>query len=169
MSKFEIGEYSYFKDIINPLEVSVKIGKFCSISFHLTILGDDHACIPVPAYVTSYPFDALWGTPAIEGQKVKDEIIIGNDVWIGMNVCLRPGITIGDGAIIGAGTMVMKSVKPYEIVSGNPMRHMRDRFSQQQIDRLLEIKWWFWSEDKIRKNMGLLGNIDKFIITQFQE
>ena len=169
MVKFEIGEHSYYKDIYNPLEVPVSIGKFCSISFSLIILGDDHACISLPNTVFTYPFDALWGTPALEGQKVRGKITIGNDVWMGMHVYIRPGITIGDGAIIGAGTLISKDVKPYEIVSGNPMKHMRYRFTEEQIKNLLEVQWWNWADEKIRKNMNVLNDINKFCTGIFEE
>lgn len=169
MHKLEIGDYTYLKDLDNPLEVPIKIGKFCSLSFSLLIFGDDHACISVPDYVTTYPFDALWGTPPIPNQKVREGVTIGNDVWVGMHVSIRAGITIGDGAIIGAGTVVAKNVQPYEIVSGNPMQHMRFRFTEEQIRGLLEIKWWDWSEEKIRKNISLYNNINEFVNSKFEE
>jgi acetyltransferase-like isoleucine patch superfamily enzyme len=168
MGKLIIGDHSYLKDITNPFEINISIGKFCSISFSLLILGDDHACISVPNTVSTYPFDALWGTPAIPGQWVKNTVAIGNDVWIGMHVSIRPGIKIGDGAIIGAGSMVTKDVLPYEIVSGNPLQHMRYRFTQEQITRLLEIKWWDWPDDKIKKNFTLFGDIEEFVKGNFQ-
>ena len=163
MFKLQIGNHTYLKDIYNPLEVPLVIGKFCSISFGLTILGDDHACITVPEVVSTYPFDALWGGPQIQGQRVRGEIVIGNDVWIGMETCIRPGIAIGDGAIIGAGSMVTRNVLPYEIVSGNPLRFMRYRFTTDQIEKLRYIKWWDWSDEKIQRNLSLLTNIDTFL------
>jgi len=168
MFKLSIGEHTYLKDIYNPLEVPVSIGKFCSISFSLTILGDDHACISLPNVVSTYPFDALWKTPPYKDQKIRSQINIGNDVWIGMNVCIRPDISIGDGAIIGAGTMVTKDVKPFEIVSGNPMKHMRYRYNPEQIEKLLQIQWWNWSEDKIKRNYALFGDIEEFVKGNFE-
>jgi chloramphenicol O-acetyltransferase type B len=167
--KLKIGEHTYLKDIYNPLEIRIEIGKFCSISFSLGILGDDHACISLPNVVSTYPFDALWGMPNYKNQKIRNEIIIGNDVWIGMGVWIRPGITVGDGAIIGAGTVVTKNVLPYEVVSGNPMKQMRLRYTQEQIYKLLQIKWWDWSDEKIKKNIALFENINEFLKMNFQE
>jgi len=169
MYKLSIGYHSYLKDITNPFEIPIVIGKYCSISFSLLIMGDDHACITVPRTVSSFPFDALWGTPLIPGQIVRSGITIGNDVWIGMHVTIRPGITIGDGAIIGAGSMVTKDVLPYEVVVGNPLRHLRYRFLPDQIARLLELQWWDWPEDKIRKNFHLFNNIELLLSTPIED
>jgi len=169
MFKLSVGDYTYLKDIYNPLEVPISIGKFCSLSFSLFIIGEDHACISLPNVITTYPFDALWSMPAFKNQKIRGQITIGNDVWIGMGVGIRPGISIGDGAIIGAGTVVTKNVEPYEVVIGNPMKHKNYRYTQEQISKLLEIKWWNWSEEKIKKNFHLFENIDEFLKMQFVE
>ena len=67
---------------------------------------------------------------------------IQNDVWIGQNVLLKRGITIGDGAVIGAGAVVVKDVAPYEIVGGVPARRIRMRFDEAIVDELLKLKWW---------------------------
>lgn len=75
------------------------------------------------------------------------------------------GVTIGDGAVIAARSVVTKNVKPYEIVGGNPARHIKFRFSESQINSLLEIKWWNWDIEKIKANFDLIlsPNIDDFI------
>jgi len=88
--------------------------------------------------------------------------IIGNDVWIGCNVMLMDGITIGDGAIIAAGTIVTKDVEPFSIVGGVPAKFIKNRFSENQINFLLQIKWWDndykWLSDNANlfRNVGLL-------------
>jgi hypothetical protein len=92
---------------------------------------------------------------------------IGNDVWIGHGSTIMSGVTIGDGVIIAANSHVVKSVEPYSIVGGNPAKHIKYRFSPEQIKNLLEIKWWDWSDFRINKYMNLMlsNDIDKFIET----
>ncbi|MCG1036600.1 CatB-related O-acetyltransferase [Polaribacter sp. DS7-9] len=80
------------------------------------------------------------------------EIIIGNDVWIGDNVCVLPGVKIGHGSIIGAGSVVTKNVTPYSIVGGVPAKFIKNRFSGSVKEKLLDSKWWDWSENKIKEN-----------------
>ena len=75
---------------------------------------------------------------------------IGNDVWIGHNAIISPSVsTIGDGAIIGAGSVVNKDVPPYAVVVGNPARVIRYRFSEEKIQELLKSKWWEKSLDEL--------------------
>lgn len=81
----------------------------------------------------------------------KGDIIIGNDVWIGYDAVIMAGVTIGDGAIIGTRAVVTKDVAPYSIVGGVPAREIRKRFAPEVVERLRELKWWDWPEEKIRK------------------
>lgn len=76
---------------------------------------------------------------------------IGNDVWIGRNVIVLPGVSIGNGAVVGAGSVVTKNVEKYSIVAGNPARPIRYRFTSEQIEKLEKIKWWDWDIAKIKK------------------
>ena len=76
-------------------------------------------------------------------------IKIGNDVWIGVEAMILDGVTIGDGAVIGARTVVTKDIPPYAIAVGVPAKIVKYRFEQEVINRLLEIKWWDFSDDKI--------------------
>ena len=96
----------------------------------------------------------------------KGDIKVGNDVWIGATSTIMSGITIGDGAIIGAGSMVTKDVPPFAIVAGNPSKIVKYRFTEEQIEKLLQISWWDWEEDKIKDNAMSMwsSNIDDFII-----
>lgn len=82
----------------------------------------------------------------------KYEILIGNDVWIGNGVTLLPGVKIGDGAVVAAGSIVTKDVPPYAIVGGNPAKVIKYRFTDEQIEKLLDIKWWEWDDRKIEAN-----------------
>jgi|TARA_B110000091_G_scaffold117155_1_gene126327 acetyltransferase-like isoleucine patch superfamily enzyme len=95
----------------------------------------------------------------------KGDIKVGNDVWIGATSTIMSGITIGDGAIIGAGSMVTKDVPPFAIVAGNPSKIVKYRFTEEQIEKLLQISWWDWEEDKIKDNAMSMwsSNIDDFI------
>lgn len=92
----------------------------------------------------------------------KGDIIIGNDVWIGYEAVVLAGVTIGDGAVIGTRAVVTKDVPPYTIVGGVPAKPIRKRFTQETIDFLLKIKWWNWSEERIRQHITDMqtGNIE---------
>jgi len=162
----EVGEYTYGNPKIYYWEnqPNLKVGKFCSIADGVKIiLGGEHRT----DWVTTYPFNVVFdefkylkGHPSHKG-----DIVIGNDVWIGINSTILSGVTIGDGAVIALGSVVTKDVEPYSIVGGVPARLIRKRFDDKTIKKLLEIKWWDWNIDKIKKNMGYLLNpeIDNFI------
>lgn len=159
-----VGDYTYyddFEDVAN-FEKNVKyhfdfigdkliIGKFCMIASDVTFImnGANH----LTQSISSYPF-AIFSHDWQNAMKDKTypnkgNTIVGNDVWIGYNVTILPGITIGDGAIIAANTTVTKNVPPYSIVGGNPSKVIKKRFSDEQIETLLELKWWDWDIEKI--------------------
>jgi acetyltransferase-like isoleucine patch superfamily enzyme len=166
-----IGKYTYGNDNIKVKNWGhnnvISIGNFCSIAENVTIfLGGNHRV----DWVTTFPFGHLFtnefnnfngsGCPKSNGN-----VIIGNDVWIGTGATIMSGVTIGDGAVIAANSHVVKNVEPYSIVGGNPAELIRLRFTTDQINKLLEIKWWFWDNEKINKYVSLLcdANIDNFI------
>ena len=94
----------------------------------------------------------------------KRQIIIGNDVTIGANVTIMGGVTIGNGAVVGANSLVTKDIPPYAIVGGNPAKIIKYRFEDEIIEKLNEIKWWNWSEEKIKENMDcILGDVKLFV------
>lgn len=157
----EAGRGSYFGS--NPTIMyghqgsKLRIGQFTSIGPNFTaLLGGHHPY----QHVTTYPF----GKKANESY-TRGDITIGNDVWIGFGVTVLDGVSIGDGAVVGARSLVTKSVHPYEMVGGNPAKHIRTRFELPVILRLLSIRWWDWPEDKIRRMSELLFQDDvwKFI------
>nr|WP_236839401.1 Vat family streptogramin A O-acetyltransferase [Beggiatoa leptomitoformis] len=174
-----IGDYTYYDDFedIHNFEKNVKyhfdfigdkliIGKFCMIASGATFImgGANHRMDGI----TTYPFTIFghgWETitPTLNDLSLKGDTIIGNDVWIGTNATIMPGVHIGDGAIIATNATVTKHVEPYAIVGGNPAREIRKRFSTQQIKELLEIQWWNWDIEKITANLHHLvnNNIDK--------
>jgi serine acetyltransferase len=92
-------------------------------------------------------------------------VVIGNDVWIGAQAIIMPGVKIGDGAVIGAGSIVTKDVEPYEIVCGNPARHLRWRLGEREREFMKMLRWWDWSDEKIKENIDLFRapvNADMF-------
>lgn len=91
---------------------------------------------------------------------LKGDTVIGNDVWIGQNAVILPGVHIGDGAIVGANCVVGSDVGPYTIVIGNPSRELRKRFDEELIDLLLRFKWWDKSVEEINSLIPLLTNSD---------
>lgn len=91
---------------------------------------------------------------------LKGDTVVGNDVWIGQNAVILPGVHIGDGAIIGANCVVGRDVAPYAIVIGKPARDLRKRFDDELIDLLLQFKWWDKSIDEINNLIPLLTDSD---------
>jgi lipopolysaccharide transport system ATP-binding protein len=140
------------------------IGKFCSIAPKVRIIVDGNHR---PDWVSMYPFgEHIHGMARnLDHPAGRGDMVIGNDVWIGEHALILPGVQIGDGAVIAAGSVVTKNVSDYEIVGGVPARHIRNRFTDEQIRELKRIKWWDWPLDKIKENYQLLqsSNIDEFI------
>lgn len=139
------------------------IGKFCAISRGVKFImnGANHQM----SGFSTYPFEIFgnsWEkvTPQAQEYPYKGNTVIGNDVWIGYEAVIMPGVKIGDGAIIGAKSVVTKEVKPYSIVGGNPVKLIRQRFSPEIIEILLEIAWWNWDRDKITRNLEAIVGAD---------
>jgi virginiamycin A acetyltransferase len=163
-----VGDYTYYDDFenVNNFEKNVKyhfdftgdkliIGKFCMIASGVKFImnGANH----LTKSISTYPF-AIFGQgweKAMEGKTYpnKGDIIIGNDVWIGHNATIMGGVRIGDGAIIATNSTVVKDVEPYSIVGGNPAKEIKKRFPDNTIVKLLKLKWWDWSIEKITENI----------------
>ena len=114
--------------------------------------------------VSTFPFYTLEGweqTPPTQNDlPIKGETIIGNDVWIGQNATILPGVHIGDGAIIGANSVIGSDVNPYTIVVGNPARPIRKRCDEELIDIMEKLKWWDKSIEEINNLIPLLTSSD---------
>jgi len=160
MNKLNIGEFTYGKPIIIG-DGDVNIGKFCSIAQNVRFITWGHHI----DWFTTYPFSCTketvgWNYP--NGHPVrKNGIQVGNDIWIGDSAIILYGVKIGDGAIISAGSLVTKNVKPYSVVGGNPAERLFYRFDKNIIKILLELKWWEFPVDDIKKLAPFLCSNDK--------
>ncbi|EMN8431424.1 CatB-related O-acetyltransferase, partial [Klebsiella pneumoniae] len=97
---------------------------------------------------------------AADGYLPAGDTVIGNDVWIGSEAIIMPGVRVGDGAIIGTRALVTRDVEPYAIVGGNPARVLRKRFDEDRIALLLEMRWWDWPDAAIEATMPLMTSGD---------
>ena len=135
------------------------IGSFCSIgSGAAFIMGGNQG--HRNDWVSTFPFYWMPEVPAFGGAadafRPAGDTIIGNDVWIGSEAIIMPGVRVGDGAVIGTRALVAQDVEPYAIVGGNPARVIRKRFDERAIAQLMDLKWWDWPEDKLAAAMPLL-------------
>lgn len=145
------------KNLFNPIEEfgwtldKLIIGNYVCIAAGVTILmGGNHN--HHPDWITVYPFE----NQIMDSYAPKGNTIIKSDAWIGMNAMIMPGVTIGEGAIIAAGSIVTKDIPPYTIVGGNPARIIKERFSEKEVQQLLEIRWFDWTSEQIKKAEPLL-------------
>jgi len=171
-----VGDYTYYDDINGAedfeshvthhyefLGDKLIIGKFCAIAkgIEFVMNGANHRMCSV----TTYPFYIMqngWGkfSPYLKDLPLKGDTIIGNDVWIGQNVTVMPGVHVGDGAIIAANSVVTKDIPAYHVAGGNPCRILKKRFEDELIQYLLDLKWWNWSAKKIFNNLEALCSGD---------
>lgn len=134
------------------------IGKFCQIAAGVEFImnGANHQMNAI----STFPFYMLEGwnmePPPPSDLPLKGDTVIGNDVWIGQNAVILPGIHIGDGAIIGANSVVGSGVAPYTIVVGNPAKPLRKRFDDELIELLSRLRWWDKSIDEINELIPVL-------------
>ena len=148
-----VGDFTYIADSEFESHVThlypwnndkLVIGKFCQIAAGVEFVmnGANHQMNAV----STFPFYTLAGwdmkAPTPEDMPLKGDTIIGNDVWIGQNATILPGVHIGDGAIIGASSVVGSNVEPYTIVAGNPAQFIRKRFDEELTNLMLEWRWW---------------------------
>ena len=138
------------------------IGKFCQIAAGVEFMmnGANHQMNAA----TTFPFYTLEGwdmePPKIKDLPIKGDTVIGNDVWIGQNALILPGVHIGDGAIIGANSVVSGDVAPYTVVAGNPARLIRKRFDDELTQLLLRFRWWDKEIEEINRLIPVLTNSD---------
>lgn len=157
-----VGPYTYGHESIQIFDwgegSKLSIGNYCSIASGLRVfLGGNHNILRVTTYPFGHIFEDIFGSKKTAGHPLSNgDVRIGNDVWIGASSTIMSGVNVGDGAVIAANSHVVRDVRPYEIVGGNPIQHIRFRFSQEIIERLLELKWWDQPTNKIKKIVPLL-------------
>jgi virginiamycin A acetyltransferase len=174
-----VGDYSYYDDPEGPerFEANVLyhypfigdkliIGKFCAIAKDVKFImnGANHKT----SGISTYPFSIFrngWEKvlPKPGELPYKGDTVIGNDVWLGYEALLMPGVKIGDGAIIATRSVVTSDVPAYTIVGGNPAKPIKKRFSDDVIKTLEQIQWWNWDIRKITENLEIIvgGDIEK--------
>lgn len=171
-----VGDYTYYDDPVDSehfedhvthhyafIGDQLIIGKFCAIAKGVTFVmnGANH----VMRGISTYPFNIMGGgwercTPQLSDLPLKGDTVIGSDVWIGQDATFLPGVHVGDGAIIGANSVVASDIPAYSIAAGNPCRVIKMRFDAEQIEYLLELKWWDWPAEKIFDNLEALTGAD---------
>ncbi|SFZ98608.1 N-acetylglutamate synthase [hydrothermal vent metagenome] len=151
----------YLKDDTTDVDKLI-IGSFCSIGSGAVFMmagnqGHNHQ------WASSFPFfyqDNDIFTDAKDAYERVGNTVIGNDVWIGSEAMIMAGIKVGDGAVIASRAVVTKDVEPYSIVGSNPAKHIRFRFSSTEIEMLLEMKWWEWDDEMLKKSISLMCSSD---------
>lgn len=179
-----VGDYTIYNDFVNdPTQFEKNnvlyhypinqdrliIGKFCSIACGVKFLFNsaNHTL----KSLSNYTFPLFFEESGLNKKNVasawdnKEDIIIGNDVWIGYEAVIMAGVHIGDGAVIAARAVVTKDVPPYTIVGGTPARKIRMRFEEETIAKLQQIQWWNWPVEKIRRSLPYImeGTVDRLI------
>jgi len=139
------------------------IGDFCSIGSGAAFImagNQGHR----NDWASSFPFFYMPEVPYFAGSvdafEKAGDTVIGNDVWIGSEAIIMPGVKVGDGAVIGTRALVTRDVEPYAIIGGNPARVIRKRFDDDSIAMLLEMKWWDWDDARLGEAMPLLCSGD---------
>jgi virginiamycin A acetyltransferase len=173
-----VGDYSYYDDLEDAenfernvlyhfpfIGDKLVIGKFCAIARGAKFImnGANHKM----SGISTYPFQIFgngWEKvmPAPGDLPFKGDTVIGNDVWIGFDALIMPGVTIGNGAIISARSVVVSDVPAYTIVGGNPAQPLRQRFSDEAVSELESIAWWDWPIERVSRHLAHIvsGNVN---------
>lgn len=173
-----IGDYTYYDDPEDSenfernvlyhfpfIGDKLIIGNFCAIARGVKFImnGANHKL----SGISTYPFQIFgngWEKvmPAPGDLPYKGDTVIGNDVWIGYEALIMPGIKIGNGAVVSSRSVVVSDVPPYTIVGGNPAKPIRQRFEPDAVATLNEIAWWNWPIEKVTAHLGKIvsGDID---------
>lgn len=130
----------------NILFGDVTLGRYCQIGFDVAFHSTNHPSKYMTTYINKNLFNG-----ELAQLKEKNKIVVGHDVWIGHNAIIVGNITVGNGAIIAAGSVVTKDVEPYSIVGGVPARKIKSRFSNNIIIEIENLKWWDKSEDELKE------------------
>ncbi len=162
----EVGRLTYGAlRVDGTIDAGTRIGAFCSIAPGARIGGAGHPLDRVSTHAFTYHrnrFIVERDDDALQASLTRP-VVIEDDVWIGENAIVLPGVRIGRGAVVGAGAVVTRDVEPYAIVHGVPARVARHRFSAEQIRRLLLVDWPTWSDERLRRDHPLFHDIDAFL------
>jgi virginiamycin A acetyltransferase len=171
-----IGDYTYYDDPDNSenfernvlyhypfIGDKLIIGKFCALAQGVKFImnGANHKM----SGLSTYPF-SIFGNgwekvmPRPGELPYKGDTIVGNDVWIGYQSLVMPGVRIGDGAIVAAQSVVVSDVPPYTVVGGNPAKPIKQRFPANVAEALSAIAWWDWPAEKITANLQAIISAD---------
>lgn len=150
-----VGTYDNGAKVWRWTDASLEIGKYCSIAHGVNFIVDDG--FHIQSKITNYPFINnksidLELHNIKEKRILKQGIIIGNDVWIGLGCIILPGVKIGNGVTLAAGSVVDKDVPDYTLAGGVPARVIRQKYDNDKIKSLLKICWWNWDEEKLRES-----------------
>lgn len=171
ISNSEIGYGSYMGQ--DNVLYNVSIGKYCCLANNIKVIGATH---PTSKFVSFHPAFYSMGKQAgftyttmqrfDEHRFVDGRFFckIGSDVWIGEDVKILGGVTIGDGALVAAGAVVIRDVPPYTIVGGVPAKVIKSRFEPSQVEFLLKFQWWNKDEDWIKDNVEKFQDITQFYL-----
>ncbi|GLZ31249.1 acetyltransferase [Lentzea sp. NBRC 105346] len=170
--QIQVGEYTYYDDpehaeefehrnvLYNYGAENLIIGRYCAIAAETRFImsGANHST----KGVSTFPFTIFGGEWAERTLDIaldipsRGDTVVGNDVWIGYRAIIMPGVHIGDGAIIATGAVVTSDVPPYTVVGGNPAKVVKQRYSDEDIERLLRVKWWDWPVEKVTRHLRVL-------------
>ena len=170
--RVEVGDYSYYDDSRGPEHFLARcvryhfpfvgdrliIGKFVAIAQGAQFImnGANH---PMDG-LSTFPFAMFGFGDGPKAGTIKGDTVIGNDVWIGREAVVMPGIRIGDGAIVGARAVVARDVPAYGVAVGNPARMVKRRFDDATIETLMTVRWWDWPAAEIARHLDLIRGGD---------
>lgn len=165
-SDSSIGRCSYIAH--NSHISNASIGSFCSIGPNFLCGWGIHPLSGISTSPMFYSTKKQNGFTLSETDKVEERkrICIGNDVFIGANVTVLDGVTIGDGAVIGAGAVVSKDIPPYAVAVGCPIKVIKYRFDNEQIEKLKKLEWWNFDDEKLKEVERYFFDIEGFIQSQ---
>ena len=179
--RIQIGDFTYFGHLealddyagylapylYPPSPEKLVIGKFCQIAHGVRIITSSanhdtsgFSTYPFPNFMMDASMSMADVVKLMDLPDRKGDTVIGNDVWIGMGAVIMPGVTIGDGALVGAHSVVVKDVPAYSIVGGNPAKVLKQRFDEATTQALLDIAWWNWPVAKIEEHLGAITGAD---------
>ncbi len=173
-----VGDFTYYDDALDPTQFEEKnvlfnypefgdkltIGRYCMIAQGAQfIMGAANHRL---SSISAYPFNVMGGiwsesTPDhLSELPRRGDIVVGNDVWIGREAKIMPGVKIGNGAIIAAYSIVTKDVPAYSVVAGNPAQIKKRRFDDELIALLEKLCWWDWPVEKVTEFLPYLVSSD---------